>query len=194
MTKTTNQVTACPECDSGNLYVQGSTVECLTCGWKHTATAPKRTRTSKPKTAKQVEDNIVEVAQEILAGDTTNLETLQDVIMHTVSTMEVSDPCGLLPSVAEQLQAAVTPAKPKAERKAKVPTTAYVLTAKGSMFTPDPKRSRVKGSKNQETWLTVKALFNTEPVVSHAAIVAAIPTHTDFVGYAVRSGWLRLGQ
>lgn len=164
MTKTSNQLTACPECDSGNLYVQGSTVECLSCGWQHTAAAPKRTRTTKVPSKAPASP---------VAAQTAPAPT------H---------------SIAAQLQAAVTPVKPKAERKARMPEARYVLTAKGNQFTPDPKRSRVKGSKNQETWLMVKSLFTTESVVSHAAIVAAIPTHKDFVGYAVRSGWLAVGQ
>ena len=51
---------------------------------------------TKRKTAKQVEANISEVAQELLNGDQTNLETLQEVISNGVSTMKVHDPFGLL--------------------------------------------------------------------------------------------------
>ena len=163
MTKTiktsSSTITACPECDSGNLYTQGSEVECLSCGWKHVAKAPKKPRTTKAKPA--------------------------------------ATPAPELPSIADQLQAAVTSApKAKAERKTRqVPSTTYALTAKGVAFTPNPDRSKVKGSKNQETWLAIKALFTTpEATVSFADILKAIPTHRDFVGYAVRSGWLVAGK
>ena len=40
MTKTktsSSTITACPECDSGNLHFSGSEVECISCGWKLTA-------------------------------------------------------------------------------------------------------------------------------------------------------------
>lgn len=48
------------------------------------------------KSKAQVESNMLAVAQELLNGDQTNLETLQEVIQTTVSTMEVKDPHGLL--------------------------------------------------------------------------------------------------
>lgn len=48
------------------------------------------------KSKTEVESNMLAVAQELLNGDTTNLETLQEVIQTTVSTMEVKDPHGLL--------------------------------------------------------------------------------------------------
>jgi hypothetical protein len=48
------------------------------------------------KSKAQVESNMLAVAQELLNGDQTNLETLQEVLQTTVSTMEVKDPHGLL--------------------------------------------------------------------------------------------------
>ena len=96
-------------------------------------------------------------------------------------------------ALAAQLAAAVaTPAPaPKAAKVRTAPATTYELTPKGAAFTPDPKRSRVKHEGNQITWLAIKALF-AEGVQSVTAsqIWAAVPTHKDFVGYAVRSGWL----
>ena len=53
MTKTktsSSTITACPECDSGNLHFSGSEVECISCGWKHTA--------KKPRTAKQAKTEV----------------------------------------------------------------------------------------------------------------------------------------
>lgn len=46
ITTSSSKITACPECDSGNLHVSGSEIECISCGWKHTA---KKTRTTKAK-------------------------------------------------------------------------------------------------------------------------------------------------
>ena len=97
-------------------------------------------------------------------------------------------------ALAAQLAAAVAgvATAPKAAKAPRtVPTTTYELTPKGAAFIPDPKRSRVKHEGNQVTWLAIKALF-AEGVQSVTAsqIWAAVPTHKDFVGYAVRSGWL----
>lgn len=95
------------------------------------------------------------------------------------------------PSLVSQLTAQIVEA-PKAEAKPKASKAPnmVVLTIKGAKFTPIPKRSKVKGEANAATWATIKALFHDADEVSLADIRKAIPTHTDFVGYALRSGWL----
>ena len=164
-----SKITACPECDSGNLHVSGSEVECISCGWKHTA---KKVRTTKAKPIPRV-----------ASIEDCGPEGLED----------------LLPkqdSIAAQLAAVVTVApKAKSDRAPRqAPSTSFVLTVKGAAFCPNPERARVTKNKNHDTWLVVKALFSDEkPVVTLAEIWAAIPTHKDFVGYAKRSGWLVAG-
>ena len=97
---------------------------------------------------------------------------------------------------AQLAAAAAAPAPaPRAAKVRSVPTTAYELTPKGAAFTPDPKRSRVKHEGNQITWLAIKALFaDGVQLVTASQIWAAVPTHKDFVGYAVRSGWLAVSK
>ena len=93
--------------------------------------------------------------------------------------------------IAAQLAAVVAAPAPKvAKAPRSAPATSYILTPKGAAFTPDPKRSRVKHEGNQVTWLAIKALFTGDQPVTASQIWAAVPTHKDFVGYAVRSGWL----
>ena len=166
MTKTKSpataaRVTACPECDSGSLHFEGSSVECLSCGWTHKATKPQRTSKAKPEQAKP------EAKPEQAAA-----------------------------SVAAQLTAAVQAAPaPKVKGERKPRATAYTITAKGIGFSPDPERARVTKDKNRNTWLAVKALFtDPEATVALAQIWEAAPAHKDFVGYAVRSGWLAVAK
>ena len=157
MTKTKSpataaRVTACPECDSGSLHFEGSSVECLSCGWTHKATKPQRTGKAKPEQAAA--------------------------------------------TLAAQLTAAVQAAPaPKAKGERKPRATAYTITAKGIGFSPDPERARVTKDKNRNTWLAVKALFaDPEATVALAQIWEVAPAHKDFVGYAVRSGWLAVAK
>ena len=91
-----------------------------------------------------------------------------------------------------QVAATTAPKAAKAPRTA--PATTYELTPKGAAFTPDPKRSRVKHEGNQVTWLAIKALFTGDQPVTASQIWAAVPAHKDFVGYAVRSGWLAVSK
>ena len=168
MTKTktsSSKITACPECDSGNLHFAGREEECISCGWKHTAKKPRTTKQAKADLTAIVGADVVELAEKLTTT----------------------------PSIVDQLVAAVQAAPaPKGERKARqAPATQFTLTAKGAAFTPDPKRSNVKHEQNQVTWLAIKSLFTTDgQAVALADIWATIPTHKDFVGYAKRSGWL----
>ena len=91
--------------------------------------------------------------------------------------------------------AASQPAAPKAAKAPRsAPATSYILTPKGAAFTPDPNRSRVKHEGNHITWLAIKALFTGDQPVTASQIWATIPAHKDFVGYAVRSGWLAINK
>ena len=169
ITTSSSKITACPECDSGNLHVSGSEVECISCGWKHTAKPPRPAPHA--GTAPEAGNPLTQAPQ-----------------TQPAPTVQATGA-----SIAAQLAAAITVApKVKGKRTPRqAPTTSFVLSAKGAAFTPDPKRSKVKLDKNQQTWLTIKALFTAEkPVVTLAEIWAAVPTHKDFVGYAKRSGWL----
>ena len=166
VTTSSSHVTACPECDSANLVQTGSEIECISCGWTHKAKKPRTKEQAKKELAALVGADVVEVA----------LAATRD------------------PSIAAQLAAAVT-AAPKAKAERKPRATSYTITAKGLGFSPDPERARVTKDKNRNTWLAVKALFaDPEATVALAQIWEVAPAHKDFVGYAVRSGWLTVAK
>ena len=104
------------------------------------------------------------------------------------TTPKSRKPSSVVAQLAAQLVAAPV-AAPKAKAP-KAPSLTLVLTPKGEKFNPDPKRSKVKHEGNRNTWQAIRALFVNKQVVSTAEIVAAIPTHKVYVGYALRSGWL----
>jgi hypothetical protein len=157
MTKTTTQaVTACPDCDSGNLHTSGSEVECLSCGWKHKAVAPaaKRARTTK-------------VPSKAPAS--------------AVAAQTAPRAAPSLPSVAEQLAAAVTVTKPTKAAKAAKPadTTKFVA---GKAFRPRTNQLATKGAEGKgnfaqaHNWEVVAALLSAGPATRaelEAALIAA---------------------
>lgn len=196
MTKTKSpataaRVTACPECDSGNLHFEGSSVECLSCGWTHKATKPQRTSKAKPKG--EAEKGITK--GELLASPIVQ-DALNTLNMSPEDFNKCMDRAAEQGSIAAQLTAAVQAAPaPKAKSERKPRATAYTITAKGIGFSPDPERARVTKDKNRNTWLAVKALFaDPEATVALAQIWEVAPAHKDFVGYAVRSGWLAVAK
>lgn len=98
------------------------------------------------------------------------------------------------PSVAAQLVAAQPQiAAQAAEKPTKrtAPDLKLVLTAKGAKFSPSATRGKVRGDKNVATWATIKAMFSDNAAHTASEILSAIPSHRDFMGYALRSGWLQ---
>lgn len=97
------------------------------------------------------------------------------------------------PSVAAQLAAAqpqiAAKQAEKAPKASKTPDLKLVLTAKGAKFSPRGK-SEVSKSKDQITWPKIQALFADHGIHTMAEVLALIPEHKDYVGYALRSGWL----
>ena len=138
------KITACPECGSGNLYANGSEVECLSCGWKHAA---KKPRSAKAKAKAPTEQ--------------------------TPNT----------PSIAEQLQAAVTTAtvakKAKGERKVQDDITKYTIIKEFKPRTDQLTAKGVEGKGNfsqAHNWEAISALLKAGPATRselEAAIIAA---------------------
>ena len=157
-----SKITACPECDSGNLHVSGSEVECLSCGWKHTA---KKTRTTKDKN---------KPLPRVASIEDCGPEGLADLLPQQES-------------IAAQLQAAVTqPTKPKAERTPRqAPTTVLSF---GKSFQP---RTNQLGQEDDvgrwaqnANWIVVtQYLHDHGNKATYADLVAAIQAAAEAGGY-----------
>lgn len=98
-----------------------------------------------------------------------------------------------LPTLVQQAAtlAAAPAAAPAAEKPARVRrggAVTVVLTSKGNMYNPNEK-AKVRGRKNVETWATIKGALAAGPATV-ADLQALVPTHADFIGYALRSGWI----
>jgi ribosomal protein L37AE/L43A len=161
VTKSSSTVTACPECDSGNLVQSGSEIECISCGWTHKAVA-KPTRTTK--------------APAKATGK-------------PAKPSEAPSPAQALPSIAAQLTAAVTQApkaKPeKAERTAPELTLVIAKQFKPRTNQLVDRKADGKGNFAQEAnWNALVAAIQAHGgAITYAEAVQAVADAAKAGGY-----------